>query len=295
MNRDQFKSWFQASRPAFFVATFIPLGIGWIIAGRRGTWHPGLFLVILLSSLMVHMATNLANDYFDHLQGTDAGDSIGGSRVLQEGKITLGQLKVALILLYGAASVMGLWLMATQRLWAISPLVALALFSSIFYVAPPIRYGYHGLGEFFVGINMGPVMVVGTYWVIAGRPAWRPLWVSVPVGLMVAAILYYQNLPDMKTDAAAGKRTLAVRLGKTGAFRGLVALWTVIYGSILALIGAGLLSPVALVCLGTVPIFIRLLLLVKNSGDWVQLDHYGKYIRMLYFFNGLAILLALVI
>ncbi len=295
MNQNLLKSWFQASRPAFFIATFIPLGIGWILAGQLGAWHPGLFLVILLSCLMVHMATNLANDYFDHLQGTDAGDSIGGSRVLQEGKITLSQLKVALILLYGVATVMGLWLMATQGLWLISPLVALALFSSVFYVAPPIRYGYHGLGEFFVGINMGPVMVVGTYWVIAGSPAWRPLWVSVPVGLMVAAILYYQNLPDMKTDAAAGKRTLVVRLGKTGAIRGMVALWGVIYGSILALIGAGLISPAALICLATVPIFIRMLRLIKDTTDWVQLDRYGKFIRMLYFFNGLTILLALVI
>jgi 1,4-dihydroxy-2-naphthoate octaprenyltransferase len=295
MNRDRLKSWFQASRPAFFVATFIPLGIGWIIAGQQGAWHPGLFLVILLASLMVHMATNLANDYFDHLQGVDAGASIGGSRVLQEGKITLGQLKVALIVLYGASSVMGLWLMAHLSLWAISPLVVIALFSSIFYVAPPIRYGYHGLGEFFVGINMGPVMVVGTYWVIAGRPAWRPLWVSVPVGLMVAAILYYQNLPDMKTDAATGKRTLAVRLGKIGAYRGLVTLWTAIYASILALVGAGLISPLALGCLATVPIFTRLLRLIKETTDWVQLDRYGKLIRMLYFFNGLGILLALVI
>ena len=89
MTGDTLKAWAQASRLPFFVATFIPLIIGWSMAVKTtGAVRPGRFLLVLLGSLIVHLITNLANDYFDHLVGTDAGESIGGSRVIQEGKIS---------------------------------------------------------------------------------------------------------------------------------------------------------------------------------------------------------------
>lgn len=287
------KAWIQASRPPFYIATLIPLAIGSILAAQRGAWHPWRLLWVLLGALMVHMATNLANDYFDHQYGTDAGPSIGGSRVIQQGKISLDALRRALISLYALALLIGLYLMGSLHLWEIFPIVLLALFSSIFYVAPPIRYGYRGLGEVFVGISMGPLLVVGTYWVMAGKPDWEPLFISLPIGLMVAAILYYQSLPDMRTDEAVGKYTLAVRLGKRRAYQGLILLWVGIYLSVLILMFAEVLSNFAYVCLATVPIFVRMLLIVKKTGDWIHLDRYGKYVRMLYLFNGLIIIISL--
>ncbi|MBI4618590.1 MAG: 1,4-dihydroxy-2-naphthoate octaprenyltransferase [Desulfobacterales bacterium] len=294
-DREKVKAWIQASRPPFFIATLIPLTIGWILAAHKGDWHIRRFLLVILGALMVHLATNLANDYFDHLQGTDAGESIGGSRVIQEGKISPNALAGAIVLAYSLASLVAFYLMITLNLWAMLPLLLLALFSSIFYVAPPIRYGYRGLGELFVGINMGPTMVVGTYWVIAGKPGWEPFYISLTVGLMVAAILYYQSLPDMKTDAAAGKNTLAVLLGKKRAFEAFIILWIAIYLSILVLVISGLLSCFAFASLATSPIFIRLLGIIKRTQDWVHLDQYGNYVRMLYFFNGLVIVISLLL
>lgn len=294
-DREKVKAWIQASRPQFFIATLIPLTIGWILAAHKGDWHIRRFLLVILGALMVHLATNLANDYFDHLQGTDAGESIGGSRVIQEGKISPNALAGAIVLAYSLASLVAFYLMITLNLWVMLPLLLLALFSSIFYVAPPIRYGYRGLGELFVGINMGPIMVVGTYWVIAGKPDWGPLYISLTVGLMVAAILYYQSLPDMKTDAAAGKNTLAVLLGKKRAFEAFIILWITIYLSILVLVISGLLSCFAFASLATVPVFIRLLGIIKRTQDWVHLDQYGNYVRMLYFFNGLVIVISLLL
>ena len=147
--------------------------------------------------------------------------------------------------------------MAKLHLFSLLPLVLFAWFSSFFYVAPPVRYGYYGLGEPFVAANMGPVLVVGTFWVIKGYPAWAPFYVSVPVGLMVASILYYQSLPDMETDAAAGKRTIAVRLGRRRAFIALVAFWVAIYLSIMLLSALGLLSWLSLLSLLTLPIFAK--------------------------------------
>jgi 1,4-dihydroxy-2-naphthoate octaprenyltransferase len=294
-DREKAKAWFQASRPPFFIATLIPLTIGWILAAQKGSWHTWRFLLVVLGALMVHLATNMSNDYFDHLQGTDAGESIGGSRVIQEGKISPNALAMAIVLSYCVASLIASYLVITLNLWAMLPILLLALFSSIFYVAPPIRYGYRGLGELFVGINMGPIMVIGSYWVIAGKPGWEPFYISLPMGLMVTAILYYQSLPDMKTDAAAGKNTLAVLLGKKRAFEAFIILWITIYLSILVLVISGLLSCFAFASLATSPIFIRLLGIIKRTQDWVHLDQYGNYVRMLYFFNGLVIVISLLL
>jgi 1,4-dihydroxy-2-naphthoate polyprenyltransferase len=290
MNKEVLRAWVQASRPPFFIATLIPLVIGWLMARSHG-WQAGRFVLVLAACFVVHFVTNIANDYFDYIQGTDSGEAIGGSRVIQQDKITPTQLGWAIILLYFMGFIISLYIVFGLRLYGLAPFILFSFFSSLFYVAPPIRYGYHGLGEFFVAINMGPIMVVGTYWVISGQPSLRVLLVSIPVGLMVASILYYQSLPDMKTDEAAGKRTLSVRLGKKGAFLLLVMWLTIIYLTIIALVVSGLLTWLGLLSLLTVPIFVKLIRIVRDTKDWVLLDQYGKYVRILYFFNGLAIIL----
>jgi len=289
MNR-KIKAWYQASRPPFFIATFIPLGVGWLLAAKGGEWHPGRMLLVFCGSFAVHLATNLNNDYFDHVQGTDAGDAIGGSRVIQEGSISPHEILTVIMILYIAASAIALFLLFSLRIWGLLPFIIIAFFSSIFYVAPPVRYGYHGLGELFCGISMGPVMVIGTYWVIAGQVALRPLIVSIPIGFMVASILYYQNLPDMDTDRTAGKRTLAVMLGKNGAFIGFILSWAIIYGAITALVFTGILAPVSSLTLATIPVFLRLCHIIRKTENWVFLDGYGSYVRILYFINGLLIM-----
>ena len=283
------KAWIQASRPPFFIATLVPLVIGWMLAGE-GSLHGVKFALVITAALMVHLATNLANDYFEHKEGTDDGEAIGGSRVIQEGKLSPQAILNAIIALYFLAFVAAFYIMIAYDLFVLSPLIVFAFLSSLFYVAPPVRYGYHGLGEVFVGINMGPIMVVGTYWVMTGYAALRPLLVSLPVGLMVASILYYQSLPDMKTDLEAGKYTLAVRLGKKGSYRGLILFFIAIYGSITALALAGLLSRMSFLCLLGIPVLFKMLAVVRATDDWILLDQYGKYVRILYFVNGLAII-----
>ncbi|HAJ25971.1 MAG TPA: 1,4-dihydroxy-2-naphthoate octaprenyltransferase [Syntrophus sp. (in: bacteria)] len=292
MNREIVKAWIQASRPPFYIATLIPLTLGWVVAGQTGPWHPWRFILINIAAFMVHLATNLANDYFDHLQGTDAGASIGGSRVIQEHKISPETLKRVIILLYAGAFLVACYMMKAYQVWGLAPILLFSFLSSLFYVAPPIRYGYHGLGEVFVGLNMGPIMVVGTYWVIAGRPDWSPLYLSLPIGLMVASILYYQSIPDIDTDRSAGKRTLAVRLGKGKAITGFFRLWLAIYVSIIALALTGYLHKFAFLSLLSLPILFKVIRLARRTSDIVELDSHGKYVRILYFFNGAVIIIA---
>ena len=289
---NKLKPWIQASRPPFYIATLIPLFIGLLMA--QVPRHAGRFLLILAGSFFVHLATNLANDYFDHARGTDSGEAIGGSRVIQEGKISPKTLLRVIILLYCLSFAIAFIIMLGFDLFVLFPVVLFAAFSSFFYVAPPFRYGYYGLGELFVGINMGPIMVVGTYWVIAGHFDRMPLYVSIPVGLMVASILYFQSLPDMKTDLAAGKHTLAVVLGKPGAFIVLILFWVLIYVAIVVLMCAGLLSWPALFFLTSVPVFVKMIRIVKTTEDWVLLDRHGKYVRILYGLSGIAIILGVI-
>jgi 1,4-dihydroxy-2-naphthoate octaprenyltransferase len=284
-------AWVQASRLPFYVATFIPLLIGWTMAMRStGMVRPWRFILVFLGSLTVHLITNLANDYFDHMGGTDAGQAIGGSRVIQEGKITPKTMFRVIVSLYVFAFAIAFVIIFGLELYLLAIPIFFAAFSSYFYVGPPIRYGYHGLGELFVGINMGPIMVVGTYWVITGHPGWTPFLISIPVGLMVALILYYQSLPDMITDAAVNKNTLAVKLGKKGSFAGLIIFFVLIYLSITLLIAYGLLSWYSLTFLLSIPLVVKLINIVVRTDNWVLLDQYGKYVRMVYFICGLGII-----
>jgi len=293
MDRRKIKAWIQASRPPFYIATLVPIAIGVILAKGYGIHIDRIFL-ILLGSFVVHLVTNISNDYFDHIRGTDDGQAIGGSRVIQEGKLSPKTLLRAIIILYLLAFSVAFIIMYCYELFILLPMILFAAFSSFFYVAPPIRYGYYGLGELFVGINMGPIMVVGTYWVMAGRFDWLPLYISVPVGFMVASILYYQSLPDMRTDLMAHKSTLAVKLGRRGAYICLILFWMVIYSGIFLLMLLGMLSILSLFFVVSIPVFFKMVKLVRNTEDWVVLDQHGKYVRILYGLNSIAIILGLI-
>ncbi len=289
------KAWIQASRPPFYIATIIPLTIGLVLSRPFSKQHLIMFLWINLAAFMVHLATNLANDIFDHHQGADADKSIGGSRVLQEGKIGIGALWIAVILLYFIAGLVAILITWKQDVWLLWTFILFAFLSSVFYVVPPIKYGYRGLGELFVGINMGPIMVVGSYWAINGYPNWQAFCASIPIGIMVAAILYYQNLPDIESDKKVGKYTLAVRLGQRGAYWGMVAIGVLIYLSIIILVIFKIYSIYAFITLLTLPFLIKILIKVRTVTNWIILNQHGHLIRKIYLINGILLIITLLI
>ena len=291
--KQRLAAWYQASRPPFYIATLVPLFLGLVLAHQvTGQWRPGRFLLINLGAFAVHLATNLADDLFDHLLGADAGESIGGSRVIQQGLITVGQLAWALVILYSVGLVTALILVEVSGQTGVWILAILAGLSSLFYVAPPIKYGYRGLGEVSVFLNMGLVMVGGTFWVLAEHWDWRMIWYSLPVGLMVANILYFQSLPDMKTDRQVGKYTLAVLLGKARAARLFRLWWAAVYASLAGLGLSGLVGWPVWLSLVTIPLFLKTDRLVHTTEDWLELDRHGHLVRKLYMLNGLVLILA---
>jgi 1,4-dihydroxy-2-naphthoate octaprenyltransferase len=293
--KQRLAAWYQASRPPFYIATAAPLALGFILAGQdTGHWRIGRFLLVNLACFMIHLATNLADDLFDHLLGADSGESIGGSRVVQQGLITIRQLAWALFVLYFLGLLCAIALIHASGqagLWAFA---WFAFLSSLFYVAPPIKYGYRGLGELLVFLNMGVVMVGGSYWVLAETWRWYVLFYAFPVGLMVANILYFQSLPDMKTDAAVGKRTLAVRLGKRRAHLVFRLWWAATHAGLLALWPLGLASPLILLCLTTLPLLIKTDRLIAQTDDWLQLDAHGHLVRKMYLINAAVLIIAVI-
>lgn len=288
-------AWWRACRPPFFITAAIPVTLALVFtirAGEEPAW--GRFALTLAGCFLGLTIANFANDLFDHVQGVDAGDNIGGSRVIQSGLISPRQLSGALIALLLATFAVGAWLVGTSGLPWLWGLVLFAAASAVFYVAPPIRYGHRGLGEVFVCLNMGFIMVAGTATVLTGRFFPASLALSLPVGLMVAGVMYYQSLPEIETDPAAGKQTLASRLGKEGAVLLFRLWWPAVWVLLLNLWACGLADwPVALGLL-TIPLHRRAVRLTRGAlanGDWLSLDAHGHLVRKLYLCNGLALIL----
>jgi len=231
------------------------------------------------------------------LQGVDAGAGIGGSRVIQEGKISPRALGLALAVLYGLALAGACVIVHfSGRPWLMWGLIAFAALSSFFYVAPPIKYGHRALGEVMVFLNMGLIMTVGAFLALAGgRWDSRVAALALPVAFMVANILYFQSLPEMELDRAAGKLTLAGRLGPERAVLVQALWWPLVWLLLVTLWLAGLAAWPVLFCLLTLPLHLRAQKALSNAAagaDWTSLDSRGHLVRKLYLLNSLALIAA---
>ncbi|MDR0620703.1 MAG: UbiA family prenyltransferase, partial [Deltaproteobacteria bacterium] len=284
------KAWLKATRPSYYVATLVPLFLGYFAAVGYGETHrPGLFVLILIACFLVHLAANLANDLFEHAQGIDTTDSIGGSRVIQEGQISPGQLKKAIGICYLAAFVLAIFICrGNEALWV---MVVFAAFSSFFYVCPPIKYGHRGLGEVFVFINMGLIMTVGTYMALTGLFELKLVSLALPVALGVAGILFFQSLPEIEDDAKVGKKTLAVKLGREKSTLAQSLWWPLIWVLMINLWFSGFVAWPALLCVFTLPLHLIVTRRIRLTTDWRKLDKYGLIVKLMYLLNGLFLIL----
>jgi 1,4-dihydroxy-2-naphthoate octaprenyltransferase len=201
-----------AARPKTLPAAVSPVMVGLALALSDGVFALGPALAALLCALLLQIGTNLANDYFDYVQGKDIQGRKGPTRVAQTGLISLPLLRLGTILVFGAATLVGLYLVVEGG-WPILAVGIAALISAVAYTGGPFPLGYHGLGDLFVFIFFGLAAVCGTYYVQAQALTARVVVAAVPVGALTVAILVVNNLRDIETDARTGKRTLAVILG----------------------------------------------------------------------------------
>lgn len=224
--------WLMAARPKTLPAAAAPVLIGAGLAAHRSTFRPLPAVAALVGALLIQVATNLANDYYDFVRGSDTDRRVGPVRVTQAGLLTPGAVRRGMVATLAAAFAVGVYLVGVGG-WPIAVVGLASLACAVAYTGGPYPLGYHGLGDPFVFIFFGLVAVGGTYWVQALSLPVDALWAGAGVGALSTAILVVNNLRDIPTDAAAGKRTLAVRLGRRGS--------QVEYA---ALVGFGLAVPV---------------------------------------------------
>jgi len=204
--------WLLAIRPRTLPAAVAPVVVGTALAGTHGVARPLPALAALLGALLIQVATNLANDYFDFVRGADNEERLGPVRVTQAGLLSPRAVRAGTAATLGGAFLVGIYLVAVGG-WPIVVIGLAALLCAVIYTGGPFPLAYHGLGDVFVFLFFGPVAVGGTYWVQAGAWSWEFVTAGAALGLLITAILVVNNLRDREGDARVGKRTLAVRLG----------------------------------------------------------------------------------
>lgn len=252
----QLRTWFTALRPVSFTASIIPVLVGTAVAADR-EFHAGLFVLALLGSVAIHAGTNLVNDYFDHVKGTDNADSLGQSGVIQRGLLPARTVLAGGIGAFAAGAAVGLALTALVG-WPVLALGIASVLAGYFYTASPFSLAYRGLGEVVVFTFMGPVIVVGSYYVQTESWDWAPFVASVPIGLLVAAILHANNVRDIENDRRNNKWTLAALAGRPLADYEYLALMLGGYAVVVAMTVGGAAPWPVLLTLLTLPIALRL-------------------------------------
>jgi 1,4-dihydroxy-2-naphthoate octaprenyltransferase len=252
---------FLATRLPFLTATVIPVGLGGVVAARADAFHTVWFVLALLAAMAVHLGLNMANDLFDDASGADAANPTptpfsGGSRVLQYGLVHRRSMIVGCASLYALAIAIGLYL-AAARGWALVAIGAVGVALSLAYSAPPLRLVHRGLGEPVTALGFGPVMTVGTYFACTGRWSWQPVWVSLPVALLIALVLYVNQVPDRAGDGAVGKNTLIVRWTPAHVQTGYALTAAAAFVCIVAEVAAGVMPPWTLIALAAAPLAWR--------------------------------------
>ena len=263
--------WLMAARPRTLPAAVAPVLVGTALAATGGTFKPLTFLAALTGALFIQVGTNLSNDYSDARRGADTDDRLGPVRVTAGGLVPPRQVLIATYAAFAVAVLAGTYLIATAG-WELLLVGAASILAGVLYTGGPRPYGYEGLGEVFVFLFFGVVAVAGSYFAQTEELAWEALVLAVPVGLLASAILVVNNVRDLETDRRAGKRTLAVRLGRdrvrglfvamiAGAFASAPLPW--LFGS---------LSPWLLLCWLALPLALPLVGVVRTRTDGPSLN-----------------------
>jgi 1,4-dihydroxy-2-naphthoate polyprenyltransferase len=205
--------WLMAARLRTLPAAVAPVLVGTSLALGAGHFRALAFVAALLGAVFIQVGTNLSNDYSDARRGADTEDRLGPVRVTAGGLVPPGRVLFATYVTFGLAVLCGVYLVAVAG-WELIAVGAVSILAGVLYTGGPRPYGYEGLGELFVFLFFGIVAVSGSYFVQVQELPWEAYACAVPVGLLASAILVVNNVRDLETDRRAGKRTLAVRLGR---------------------------------------------------------------------------------
>ena len=269
-SRVPLRIWAMAARPRTLPAAVAPVLVGTALAGSEGDFRPLAFCAALVGSIFIQIGTNLSNDYSDARRGADTEERLGPVRVTAGGLVPPRKVLVATWLAFAIAVAAGAYLIALVG-WELLAIGAASILAGVLYTGGPRPYGYEGLGELFVFGFFGVVAVTGSYYVQTEELGWLVLGLSVPVGLLAAAILVVNNIRDLDTDRRAGKRTLAVRLGRDRARRLFVLTVTLPFAIVVTLAAIDARPELALALLAA-PLVPPLVRTVSSRTDGPSLN-----------------------
>ncbi len=259
--------WWRATRPFTFTASVAPVLVGTAAAIRdTHQFYLLVFAAALLGSVAIQAATNLANEYYDYARGTDSKASPGPGHVIQDGLLSPRAVLAGSVALFALGSLLGLWLVAVAG-WPVLVLGVLSVVAAYAYTGGPAPLGYVGLGDLLVFVFMGPVIVLGAYYVQAQAISSTAVWASVPMATLVTAILVVNNLRDVEDDRRKGKRTLATFIGPAATQVEYVLLIAAAYASIVIGVGLRSLPPAALFTLLSLAPAAQLCRRVREEAD----------------------------
>jgi 1,4-dihydroxy-2-naphthoate octaprenyltransferase len=276
-----FKDWFTASRALFSITVVLPCFLGGAIAYHDGVLNLPLLALTVVGLFFGNVGANFTNDYYDYKSGVDALDKgrqfKQGSEVLLKSGLSFNVVRQSLFASLAVTAAVGIYLVAAVD-WRILVFALAGIFIAYFYTAPPLKLGYRGLGELASGFGSGPLPVIGTYFVLAREISATAIAASIPVGILVASILYIGNVPDAEADRKVGKKTISVRFGR-GAVRYLgPILYSATYLMIVVNILACLLPIWTIISLLPIPFVIKLLRI--TSGNYNDIPRYAPAIMM---------------
>jgi len=206
--------WILAARPKTLPAAASPVILGTALSYHDGIFHSFVLLMTLLAAVLIQIGANFANDVYDFQKGTDREDRLGPQRATQSGLISPEKMKLAMWKIFAIAIFVGCYL-AWIGGWPIVIIGLASIAAGIAYTGGPYPLGYHGWGDLFVFIFFGLIAVPGSYYLQSGFITHTSLWLGVALGMLSTAILVVNNIRDMETDIVTGKKTMAVRLGKS--------------------------------------------------------------------------------
>ncbi len=272
-------NWYREFRPHSLTASLVPVLLGGSVAFCQlgGILNWGFFVLTLLAGVLLHAGANTINDYFDHKSGNDEANRefvrpfSGGSRLIQLGLLTPVEVLGLSLFCFLSSIAIGLYLA-----WAAGPVLlvlgAVGFLSAFFYTGRPFYLARYGVGELIVGLNFGPLMTLGAYYVQTQSFSWLPVVAATPVGLFIAAVLYINEFPDYTADKSVGKNTLVVRLGLR---RAVVPFAATMVVANLAIIGGVALDYLPLAALLALVALPASLLAIRNAAG-----HYDRSFDM---------------
>ncbi|SHH33460.1 1,4-dihydroxy-2-naphthoate octaprenyltransferase [Thermosipho atlanticus] len=258
-----------AVRPFSFIASFLPVTAGALLAGK---FNFSLYIISLFSAILIQAGVNTTNDYFDYMKGVDDKESLGSSGLLIHGKATPQEIISISIVCYILAVVLGLYLVkkvGSGLIWY----GVIGIIFGYFYTGKPLQLKYKAFGMFQVFILMGPLMVLGSYYVQTQKFSYKALLLSIPIGIFTDLILHANDIRDSQYDKKAGIKTLAILIGDKNATYLYIFLTIIAYFFLTILYFLKVFTPFIFLSVAVLPIYFKVYKLIKEKSEKKKAPH----------------------